>query len=95
MILNESPKDAYGRPIKEGDGVQLVIRGPILFRVARVETVLDPTKPAGLMVIHVFASAAYTVKSGAKHGEFIRVGTAEDLGPLPFSLDQGPGGAES
>lgn len=90
MILNESPKDLLGRPLQEGDGVILVVRGPILFRVARVEATLDPRQPAGMQTIHLFAAASFTVKAGAKHSEFIRVGTKDDLPPMPFEFSPGP-----
>ena len=90
MLINEGPKDVFGRTLHEGDGVIVVMRGPVLFRVAKVETVLDPRQPAGLHTLHLFATAAYTVKAGAKHGEFIRVGTLEELGPVPFEFTPGP-----
>ena len=95
--LNESPKDALGRPLEEGDGVILTLNGPTLFRVAQIESsFLDPRVPPGMLRIHLIATASYVVKAGAKHSEFVRVGTVEDLGPMPYAMTQGeppPGGA--
>ena len=88
MILNESPKDSLGRPLAEGDGVILMLNGPVLFRVAQIETnLLDPRAPVGLMKIHLFATATFTVKAGAKHMEFLRVGTLQEMGPMPFEMN--------
>jgi hypothetical protein len=86
MILNESPKDSLGRPLAEGDGVILTLNGPILFRVARIESSLDPRIPQGMMTIHLFSTASFQVKAGASHREFVRVGTVEELGLMPFEM---------
>lgn len=88
MILNESPKDVLGRPLAEGDGVILSMGGPTLFRVVQIETSsgLDPSMPQGIMRVHLLATASYLLKAGAKHKELVRVGTLEDLGPLPYDV---------
>jgi hypothetical protein len=86
MELNTSPKDALGRPLAEGDGVILTLNGPILFRVVRIEAGLDPRQPPGILQIHLLSTATFQVKAGAKHQEFLRVGTIGELGPMPFEM---------
>lgn len=86
MELNTAPKDAFGRPLAEGDGVLLTLSGPILFRVAQIEASLDPRLPPGVMTLHLLATASFQVKPGAKHHEFLRVGTIAELGPMPYDV---------
>lgn len=88
MILNESPKDILGRPLSEGDGVILTLGGPTMFRVVQIETSsgLDPSVPQGIMRIHLLASATYILKAGAKHKELVRIGTLEEMGPMPYDV---------
>jgi len=89
--INASPKDVLGRPLEEGDGVILTLNGPVMFRIAQIESsFLDPRLPPGMMKIHFFATAHYTVKAGAKHQEFLRVGTLAELGPMPFEMSMIP-----
>lgn len=90
MILNESPKDAIGRPLVEGDGVIVMLPGSIVFRIVRMEHTLDPRQPPGLLIVHLVAAMALTTKSGAKHGELLRIGTLAELGPLPFEMNALP-----
>ena len=90
MILNESPKDALGRPLVEGDGVIVMLPGSVVFRIMHITNTLDISRPPGLMVVHLVAAMALTTKSGAKHGELLRIGTLAELGPLPFEMNALP-----
>jgi hypothetical protein len=85
-VFNEGPKDARGRVLQEGDEVILAIKAPIYFRVGQILPILDPKAPRGLMQLHLIATAAFTTKGGAVHPEFIRVQTAEEAGPSPFTM---------
>ena len=85
MMLNESPKDSLGRPLAEGDGVLLTLNGPILFRILEISSSLDHRLPSTVMQVHLVATATFQVKAGAKHHEFLRVATIEELGPVPFA----------
>jgi hypothetical protein len=86
VTLNEGPKDARGRVLQEGDEILLAIPGPIYFRVAEIAPVLDPAAPPGLFHLHVGCMATFTVKGGERHREFVRVSTAAEAGPSPFTL---------
>ena len=87
MELNQAPKDALGRPLAEGDGVLLILNGPVLFRVVQIEaSFLDPRVPPGIMKLHCLSLVPLQVKAGAKHHEIVRIGTLDDLGPLPYQV---------
>jgi len=87
MEINPTPKDTLGRPLAEGDGVILTMAGPVLFRVAQIEGGLDPRLPPGMLRVHLFATAVLNVKAGSRHAELLRVGTLQDLGPMPFEMN--------
>jgi len=85
-VFNESPKDAKGRLLQEGDEILLNIRSPLLFRIAQIVPVLDPNAPRGLYQIHVGALMTFTAKGGVVHHEFLRVATVDEVGPGNFKL---------
>jgi hypothetical protein len=95
MLLSESPKDARGRALQEGDEIILAIRGPIYFRVAQITPILDLKAPPGLQHLHLGCMLTFTVKAGTVHPEFVRVQTAAEAGPSAFRLlDAQPAGGE-
>lgn len=85
-ILNESPTDAFNRPLHEGDAVQVVHKGPVVFRVAALQPNLDPRAPDGSMVVHLIAMVSLNVRQGKHHDNLIRIGTLEEFGPMPIAL---------
>lgn len=88
MELNPSPKDGYGRPLKEGDAVQVIAKGPVVFRVASIDRNVDPRAPIGHLVMHLIATVSFNVKEGATHDNILRVGTLEEFGPMPIQLSE-------
>src|SRR3989304_5585865 len=85
-VFNESPQDAKGRPLREGDEVILNLPSPIYFRVAQVTPVLDPTAPRGTYHVHLGTMFSFTLKGGAVTPAIIRVRTVEEAGPSNLRL---------
>lgn len=82
--------EARGRPLQEGDEIILAVPGPIYFRVARIDPVLDPAAPPGLVQIHMGCMVTFGAKGGVINREFVRVRTAEEAGPSSFTLTAEP-----
>lgn len=93
--------EARGRELKEGDEIIVSIPGPIYFRVAGIQPILDPSAPPGLVQVHVGAMLTFGATRGKVNREFVRVRTAEEAGPAGFKLldaqptDEAPTPAES
>lgn len=98
-------KDARGRVLQEGDEILLNTRGPIYYRISKIEPVplsqlqpgQDPAQLRRMLYVHVGVMLTFTAVRGQINGEFVRVRTAEEAGPSPFQLldvvdTQQPGG---
>lgn len=86
MDLDPTTLDARGRPLQEGDEIILNVRGPIYFRVQKIQAVLDPKLPANQLLVHVGAFIPFMATRGKANAEFIRVRTAEEAGPSPLTV---------
>jgi len=86
MELDQTTLDARGRPLQEGDEIILNVRGPIYFRVQKIQAALDPNLPANQLFVHVGAFASFLATRGQPNAEFIRVRTAEEAGPSPVKM---------
>lgn len=85
--LEPTTLDARGRVLEEGDELILNTRGPIYFRVAKIEPLasLDPAART-MVLVHIGCMLTFTAKRGAVNAEFIRVRTGEEAGPTEFKL---------
>lgn len=95
--LRPQTADARGRILQEDDEIILNIRGPIYFRVAKIEPApaqmvlpgMDP-RMAELyktqVLVHVGCMLTFTATREQANAEFIRVRTAEEAGPSTFRL---------
>lgn len=86
MELSVGTKDARGRVLQEGDEIILTVPGPIYYRVISIAPAVDPLAPANMLIVRVAAAIPFAAARGAVNPEFVRVRTAEEAGPLPFSL---------
>jgi hypothetical protein len=91
MLLNPSPLDLLGRPIKEGDAVILQTQLPPVFRIVRMTKVLDPSRSADLWRVDVAITMNFTMRGGQAHTNLMRVATLEEVGPSGMLLmPEGP-----
>lgn len=91
MEINSSPTDAFNRPLAEGDGVFLNVNGPVLFRCIRIETNPDPLGvrklPPGTMQVFFVSMVPLLVSNKHPNPDIVRIGTVEDLGPIPYQTN--------
>lgn len=87
-------KDARGRVLQEGDEIILNVKGPLYFRVSKIEPVplgvvppgADPAQVRSLLYVHVGCMLTFSSAKGQINAEFIRVRSAQEAGPSPFTL---------
>lgn len=95
--LRPETADARGRILQEDDEIILNIRGPIYFRVAKIEPApaqmilpgMDPRRSElykSQVLVHVGCMLTFTATREQANAEFIRVRTAEEAGPSQFKL---------
>lgn len=78
MELNAGIRDAFGHPIEEGDVCLLSKQDQPLWRVARIEKVLDPRVPPGSLKITFQATTQFIAQGGASNAEFYRVWSQQE-----------------
>ena len=76
--------DNRGRRLQPGDEVMLVTGFPQFFRVIDVRPALDPGTPPGTYHIEFACASHFFAPKGIPQGEFIRVRSAEEAGPMNF-----------
>lgn len=82
--------DSLGRQLQEGDAVVLSVQTPMIFRVMKIAPVFDPAAPAGTLQMQLICMASYTPKGGQALAQVLRVGAAEEMGPMPLKLIDQP-----
>lgn len=76
--------DSRGRRLAAGDEVMLVTVFPQFFRVIDIRPALDPGTPPGTYHIEFACASHFFAPKGIPQGEFIRVRSADEAGPMNF-----------
>ena len=76
--------DSRGRQLEIGDECLVVTGFPQFYRVVDIKPVLNPNAPPGTMEIELASAVHFYAPKGVPQGEFIRVRTAEEAGPVGF-----------
>jgi len=87
MELRQGTLDARGRVLEEGDEIILNTHGnPLFFRVMKIVPAVDPSLPPDMLMVHIGALIPFVAQRGKRNGEFIRVRTREEAGPINVEI---------